>query len=126
MHFGIWQGLSSQEIRQRDPETYAARRADPYNVAPEGAETWRQFYERAVRAVEEVLAATTATRVIIVTHSGVCTVLGLRAQGLDYTGKRNFDSHNCGIHTLAVARQSWRVVRLNDVSHLTSNPQTCR
>ncbi|MGE3536649.1 MAG: histidine phosphatase family protein [Candidatus Tectimicrobiota bacterium] len=120
INFGIWQGLSSPEIRERDPETYAARRANPYDVAPQGAETWRQFYERAAQAMDAILATTEAERLIVVTHSGVCTVLGLRALGLDCTGKRTFDSHNCGIHTIAVQGRIWRAVTLNDVSHLTS------
>lgn len=120
INFGVWQGLSSLQIRERDPDTYAARRANPYDVAPAGAETWRQFYERAACTLDTILATTGATRLIVVTHSGVCTVLGLRALGLDCTGKRTFDSHNCGIHTIAVQGTIWRVVTLNDVSHLTS------
>jgi len=119
MNFGVWQGLSSPQIRERDPEVYAARRANPYDVAPAGAETWRQFYDRAVQAMQEILAMTEAQRLIVVTHGGVCTVLGLRALGFDCTGKRTFESHNCGIHTIAVDGETWRVVALNDVTHLT-------
>jgi alpha-ribazole phosphatase len=122
INFGVWQGLTSPQIRERDPEVYAARRANPYDVAPAGAETWRQFYARALCAVSEILAATEAERLIVVTHSGVCTVLGLHAQGLDCTGKRTFDSHNCGIHTIAVAGECWRAVVFNDVDHLPFSP----
>ena len=118
MNFGVWQGLSSPQIRERDPEVYAARRANPYDVAPAGAETWRRFYDRAVQAIQEILATTEAQRLIVVTHSGVCTVLGLRALGFDCTGERTFESHNCGIHTIAVHGETWRVVALNDVAHL--------
>jgi broad specificity phosphatase PhoE len=118
INFGVWQGLSSPQIRERDPEVYAARRANPYDVAPAGAETWRQFYDRAVQAIQEVLAMTEAQRLIVVTHSGVCTVAGLRALGFDCTGQRTFASHNCGIHTIAVHGETWRVVALNDVTHL--------
>ena len=119
INFGVWQGLSSAQIRERDPEVYAARRANPYDVAPAGAETWRQFYDRAVQAIQEILATTAAQCLIVVTHSGVCTVIGLRALGFDCTGKRTFESHNCGIHTIAVQGEIWRVVALNDVMHLT-------
>ena len=80
INFGIWQGLSSQEIRQRYPAVYAARRDNPYDVAPAGAETWRRFYDRAVQTVNEILASVQSGPVVLVTHSGVCTVLGLRAQ----------------------------------------------
>ena len=118
INFGVWQGLSSPQIRERDPEVYAARSANPYDVAPAGAETWRQFYDRAVQAIQEILAMTEAQRLIVVTHGGVCTAVGLRALGFDCTGKRTFESHNCGIHTLAVHGETWRVVALNDVAHL--------
>src|SRR5262245_31641232 len=118
MNFGVWQGLSSLEIQEHDPEVYAARRANPYDVAPAGAETWRQFYDRAVQAVQEILTTAQAQRLIVVTHGGVCTAVGLRALGFDCTGKRTFESHNCGIHTIAVQGESWRVVALNDVTHL--------
>jgi len=120
INFGVWQGLSSPQIRERDPEVYAARRANPYDVAPAGAETWRQFYDRAIQAIQEVLAMTEAQRLIVVTHSGVCTVAGLRALGFDCTGTRTFQSHNCGIHTIAVQGETWRVVDLNDIAHLTA------
>jgi probable phosphoglycerate mutase len=118
MHFGVWQGLSSPEIRERDPEVYAARRANPYDVAPEGAETWRQFYDRAMQALLAILVATAAQRLIVVTHSGVCTVAGLRALGLDCTGQRTFESHNCGIHTIGVQGDIWHAVAFNDTTHL--------
>ena len=120
INFGVWQGLSSPQIRERDPEVYAARRANPYDVAPAEAETWRQFYDRAVQTMQEILAMTEAQRLIVVTHSGVCTVLGLRALGLDCTGKRTFESHNCGIHTIVVQGEAWRAVAFNDITHLTS------
>ena len=70
--------------------------------------------------LSSILATTEAQRLIVVTHSGVCTVAGLRALGFDCTGKRTFESYNCGIHTIAVQGETWRAVALNDVTHLTS------
>ncbi|MGQ4808023.1 Phosphoserine phosphatase 1 [Candidatus Entotheonellaceae bacterium PAL068K] len=118
MHFGRWQGLTFQQIRERDPEGYAARRADPFDVPPRDGETWRRFFDRTVQALHEILAATPAQRCIVVTHSGVCTVIGLYALGLDCTGKRTFGNDNCAIHTIAVGADRWRAVTLNDVAHL--------
>ncbi len=119
MHFGAWQGLSSAQIQARDPERYAARRACPYEVPPPGGETWRRFYERGVQALRDILQVTDAPRIIIATHSGICTVLGLESLGLGYAGKRTFGNDNCAIHTLAADGTAWRAVSLNDVSHLT-------
>jgi broad specificity phosphatase PhoE len=73
-----------------------------------------------VQAVHEILAMIEAEHLIVVTHGGVCTALGLRALGFDCTGKRTFDSHNCGIHTIAVQGDTWRAVALNDITHLNA------
>ncbi len=118
MHFGTWQGLTVAQIRARDPEVYAARRANPYDVPPPEGESWRQFFTRVVQTVEDILRKTEAERLILVTHSGVCTVLGLHAQGLGYRGKRTFGNANCAIHILAVRGNRWRVVALNAMAHL--------
>jgi broad specificity phosphatase PhoE len=75
-----------------------------------------------VQAIQEILLATEAERLIVVTHSGVCSVLGLHALGLGYTGKRTFGNDNCALHTIAIAGEHWRVVALNDVTHLGSPP----
>jgi probable phosphoglycerate mutase len=118
MHFGSWQGLTSPQIRQRDPQGYAARKADPYHVAPAGGETWQRFYDRCVRALHEVLTASAAEKIIVVAHGGVLTALGLRALGFDYRARRTFGIDNCSIHTIAISGEHWRAVALNDVAHL--------
>jgi broad specificity phosphatase PhoE len=122
IHFGAWQGLTVEQLRARDPDIYAARRENPYDVPPPGGQTWRQFYQRTVQALHDILQATDAQRLIVATHSGVCTVLGLEALGLGYTGKRTFGNANCAIHTIAVAGDRWQAVTLNDVSHLPPAP----
>ncbi len=118
MQFGDWQGLTFDQIRKQYPEIYAARRERPFEVPPPGGEIWTQFYQRSVQSVEEILQATDAERIIISTHSGVCTVLGLEALGLGYTGKRTFGNANCAIHTLAIENGQWQAVSLNDIDHL--------
>lgn len=118
IHFGQWQGLTSQEICQRDPDIYAARREYPHTIPPPGGESWRHFYHRAIQAVQQILRVSDAQHLIISTHSGVCTALGLEALGLGYKGNRPFGSANCAIHTIAIENQQWEAIALNDVSHL--------
>ncbi len=122
MHFGDWQGLSTDQIKTRDPEIYAARRERPFEVPPPGGETWTRFYQRSIDAVKTILQATDAQRLIVATHSGVCTVLGLEALGLGPTGKRTFGNANCAIHTIGVTGDRWEAVSLNDTAHLPETP----
>ena len=118
MHFGAWQGLSFEQIKARDPDIYAARRERPFEVPPPGGERWIDFYQRCVRTLYDILKATDAQRIIVATHSGVCTVLGLEALGLGPTGKRAFGNANCAIHTIGVTGDRWEAVSLNDTEHL--------
>jgi probable phosphoglycerate mutase len=122
MHFGAWQGLTVDQICERDPDLYAARRERPHDVPPPGGEVWRLFYQRSVKSIHDILHATDAERVIITTHSGVCTVLGLEALGLGYAGKRTFGNANCAIHTIAIENHRWEALSLNDVRHLEETP----
>ncbi len=118
MHFGDWQGLSFDQIKARDPEIYEARRERPFEVPPPGGETWMAFYQRSVGALQEILDATDAQRLIVATHSGVCTVFGLKALGLGPTGKRTFGNANCAIHTIGITGDRWEAVSLNNTDHL--------
>jgi len=118
MYFGDWQGLSVDQIKVRDPEIYAARRERPFEVPPPGGESWLDFYQRSVGALQDILEATDAQRIIVATHSGVCTALGLEALRLGPTGKRTFGNANCAIHTLGITGDCWEAVSLNDTDHL--------
>lgn len=80
------------------------------------------FYQRSVSALQHILATTTAQRLIVATHSGVCTVLGLEALGLGPTGKRTFGNANCAIHTIGVTGDRWEAISLNDTDHLPPSP----
>jgi probable phosphoglycerate mutase len=70
VRFGAWGGMTMAEIAQRDPETYARRLADIWNVAPPDGECFRDFYAR----VMDWLAGVTADS-IVVAHGGVSRCL---------------------------------------------------
>lgn len=63
--FGGWAGLTWPEIKARDPEIYARRQADRWNVAPPGGER----YSDVCRAVAEWLESVT-TDTVAVAHYG--------------------------------------------------------
>lgn len=68
LHFGDWQGSTIKEVRARDPEGIAARKADKWNFVPPGpdAESYAMLAER-VRPVFEALDEPT----IVTAHGGV-------------------------------------------------------
>jgi broad specificity phosphatase PhoE len=64
--FGSWGGMTMMEAAERDPDTYARRKADIWNVAPPEGESFRDFYARVMDWLSEVKNDS-----IVVSHGGV-------------------------------------------------------
>jgi alpha-ribazole phosphatase len=68
---GVWEGLSPDEIVQRDPDAYAAFQHDPSRNRPPGAEPLDAFGQRVAQALEELFSACPGEHVLVVAHAGV-------------------------------------------------------
>ena len=66
--WGAWDGLTFEEIKARDPETWQARIHDRWNVAPPGGESYRMLYERVAAWFESVADH---PRLIVVSHGAL-------------------------------------------------------
>ena len=70
LSFGAWEGLTWAEVRARDLKGFKARRADKWNFAPPGGESYAMLAER----VRGWLTRLT-TDAFIVSHGGVARAL---------------------------------------------------
>ncbi len=70
VRFGDWEGLTWPEVEARDPNGLAARRADKWDFAPSGGESYAMLAER----MKSWLASVTADA-FIVSHGGVARAL---------------------------------------------------
>ncbi|HZV20788.1 MAG TPA: histidine phosphatase family protein [Hyphomicrobiales bacterium] len=68
--FGAWGGMTLAEIAATDPENYAKRQADPWNVAPPKGQCFREFYAQTMSWFHEVIRDT-----IVVAHGGTSRCL---------------------------------------------------
>lgn len=80
-HFGIWEGLSFDEIKERHPEEFRAWADNPLKHSPMGGETTIEVKERVIMALEKILNAH-GTRsqeghesIAIVAHGGVNRII---------------------------------------------------
>lgn len=75
IHFGLWEGLSWNEIEGRD-RTVAARWAETYpnSTAPAG-ESYQHFASRVHREMTFLLAEVTKSPIAAVTHAGFIRVV---------------------------------------------------
>ncbi len=65
--FGVWEGLTFAEVRQRWPDEMTAWLAGP-EIAPPGGESFAQVSERVTAALHRVLAGWERQTVLIVSH----------------------------------------------------------
>jgi broad specificity phosphatase PhoE len=68
--FGVWEGLTWAEVRVSDPKGVKARRADKWDFAPPGGESYAMLTER----LRSWLASLSADA-FVVSHGGVARVL---------------------------------------------------
>ncbi len=79
---GQWEGMLFSEIKARDPERHARRKADPLNIAPPGGETVSQVRQRVLAAVRDILQRHPDQRVALVSHGLALAILIVQARRL--------------------------------------------
>lgn len=73
--FGVWEGLTPEEIIAADSEALNHFYQDPVNHRPEGAEPLEAFSNRVWTAYEKIAAEHSGKHVLIVAHAGVARAI---------------------------------------------------
>ena len=115
---GAWEGQSWEEVRARDPEHYALFQADPAIHGYRGGENFQQVYDRAVRAINEILARHDGTTVLIVSHHIVNRIYLASVLGLPPARAKAVTLENCSISIVQRDRGRASVATLNAAFHL--------
>lgn len=101
--FGIFQGLTVDEIAQRYPDEFERWRARDLDwEVPEG-ESARQLLERVTTALTEIVVRHPGATVVVVAHGGVLDVLYRRARDLAWNAPRQHQMLNASINRLQAA-----------------------
>ena len=121
LNYGAWEGRTFDEIQRAAPAVYAAWDADPGRLAPPEGETGAQLIERVTPFLAEVAQRHQSGNVVVVCHKTVCRLLACHIMGMplaDY--RRRVAMENAAINIFETAEGVWRVVALNDTSHLAT------
>lgn len=118
--YGVWEGMTMEEIQEKYPKELEQWYNSPVDVAPPEGESQVQVYERCGRALETILAQSRGD-VAIVSHGA--TVVFLLEYLLRDT-RRDEDEDiivgNASISTIEydLKTKVFRLAQLNDRSHL--------
>ena len=120
--FGVFQGLTFEEVEARWPQDSVRWRRREPDFAPEGAETLRAFAARCVAAASRIAAGHPGQTIAIVTHGGVLDSLYRAAARVGLQSSRSWVLANAGINRLLHTPQGFTLVGWADTGHLESAP----
>lgn len=81
-HFGVWEGMSFEDIREKYPAEFDAWAGNPLKFSPLDGETTAEVKTRVITAVDDIMSKHRNENIIIVAHGGVnrvvlCHYLGM-------------------------------------------------
>ncbi len=119
-HLGIFQGLSSDEIKEKHPEEYKLHRTlGPDYVIPSG-ESVRQHVARNLACLNEVAAKHLGETIVVITHGGVLSGLFRHTFSIPFEAPRRFEFTNAGLNVFVYEQGSWFLQTWGDLSHLAN------
>ena len=118
-NLGVFEGLTSEEARERYPETFRQFKTAGASYVIDQGESTQQLLKRALDAIEEIRDRHPQKVAVVVTHGGVVRVLMKHVLGIPLDAPTQFLIGNTGIFRL-VWREKWIVAEMGAVPHLKS------
>ena len=101
--FGIFEGLTLDEISARYPAEFIKWRERDPEWRPDGGESGQQLIDRVMSAVTEIGARHTAQTVALISHGGVLDVVYRTARALQWDAPREHQMLNAAVNRLTAA-----------------------
>ncbi len=74
-NFGIWEGMSFDEIREKYPDEFDAWAGNPLKFSPMGGESTSEMTERVIKSFDEIIADHAGENIAVVSHGGVNRII---------------------------------------------------
>jgi alpha-ribazole phosphatase len=86
-NFGIWEGMSFTEIKEKYPSEFEAWAGNPLKYSPIGGENTIEVNYRVVGALDEIISHHSGENISIVAHGGVnriilCHIMGIPLENI--------------------------------------------
>ena len=118
MNFGVWQGLSIGEVKQKYPELFDLWRYSPQMLEIPQGESLEDVRKRAVATIYDLAERHEGSTIAMVTHRVVCKVLICHLLGLDNSHFWQIEQDTTAINIFEIREGKATVTLLNDTCHL--------
>jgi probable phosphoglycerate mutase len=116
--FGMFEGLTYDEMSQRYPEAHARFSVRDPDYAVPGGESPREFFERSLACLNAIAHTHAGECVVVVTHGLVLDTLHRAAHRMPLDAKREAPLLNASLNTFQRSADGWRETGWGDVAHL--------
>jgi 2,3-bisphosphoglycerate-dependent phosphoglycerate mutase len=118
--FGIFEGLTLDEIAERYPPEFKKWRERDPAWRPEGGESGQQLIDRVLSAVSEIGTKHPSQTVVLVSHGGVLDVVYRAARLLEWHAPREHQMLNAAVNRLTTSATPLllSIEHWGDVAHL--------
>lgn len=116
--YGAWQGLTPEEVRQRQPELLEAWYQAPHTVRIPGGESLDDLRTRCTEAMSEFIGRHPESTVVLVAHTVVNRVILLAVLGLGNDRFWHLRQDTCAINEIEADDGRFTLVSMNDTCHL--------
>ncbi|AEM78724.1 MULTISPECIES: histidine phosphatase family protein [Thermoanaerobacter] len=119
MSFGIWEGLTSEEINELYKEIYTLWKTNPVKANIEKGETLEEVQKRMVKNTLKIVEENKGKNILIVSHGTSIKALILGLLGIDLSFYPRFRLDNTSLNIIDVKEDGKTVLVLfNDTCHL--------
>lgn len=123
-HFGLFEGLTGPEMKERHPAEYARFAARDPDYAVPGGESAAGFQVRCIACFDDLARRHRDETIVVVAHGLVLDALYRAASGMPLDQPRGFPLLNCSINTFRCQHPGWTAVKVCDVDHLEEGDVT--
>jgi alpha-ribazole phosphatase len=97
-NFGVWEGMSFDEIKDKYPEEFTAWAGNPLAFSPMEGESTVEVKDRVINALNEIIHHHSGERIAVVSHGGVirimlCDFLGVPLENI-FRFEQNYGALN--------------------------------
>lgn len=117
--FGIFQGLTPDEISVRHPDGYRRWQDRDPGFRPEGGESLEDFRVRVRRGIQEIVDQHLGQTIAVFSHGGVLDMIYRLANQVALNAPRDWPIPNAGIQRLLSSKIELEILDWGITEHLT-------
>lgn len=116
--FGLFQGLTPDEIAERYPNDYQRWQAREPDFCPSGGESLLDFRSRVAAGLQSIIDRHAGQVVAVFSHGGVLDIIYRLAKRIDLQTPRDWPIPNAGLQRLLGSKQGLEVLEWGITDHL--------